>query len=313
MIHINLIIGVLTMLTKIQQLYPNSILMDHKSSILFSESYLWFCENQNHEVWLGIPFQDIDSKEFALLKSFLVFHESIPKSHKDTGWFEFLFKHGEVPAVSKGHRYRVLQLQFSGKEIDNENTESALKGFFSDDIIIFWENKNRMYIVDKEQKDQLNEEELFSISKTIETDLFINVFLYVGKNSLCSKKLSNVFLKERAFFNYALTLSPQERVFTFEKIFPQILTSHIPEDLHHVLFANIAEIFKDDPDLFVTIKIFLENNMNASMTAKKLYIHRNTLQYRLDKFSERTGIHLKDFNSAVTVFFACLAFEQSTI
>ena len=57
--------------------------------------------------------------------------------------------------------------------------------------------------------------------------------------------------------------------------------------------------------MYATIKVFLENNLNASLTAKKLYIHRNTLQYRIDKFIDKTGIQLKDFYGAFTVFLAC--------
>jgi DNA-binding PucR family transcriptional regulator len=63
--------------------------------------------------------------------------------------------------------------------------------------------------------------------------------------------------------------------------------------------------------MYSSIKVFLENNLNASLTAKKLYIHRNTLQYRIDKFIDKTGIQLKDFYGAYTVFLACLLFEQS--
>jgi DNA-binding PucR family transcriptional regulator len=73
---------------------------------------------------------------------------------------------------------------------------------------------------------------------------------------------------------------------------------------------ELNEAFLDDPEMFSTIKVFLENNLNASMTAKKLFIHRNTLQYRIDKFVEKTGIQLKDFYGAFTVFLACILFEQ---
>jgi DNA-binding PucR family transcriptional regulator len=85
---------------------------------------------------------------------------------------------------------------------------------------------------------------------------------------------------------------------------------NLPKELSEKLFLELEDVFQEDPEMFVTIRTFLENNLNASVTAKKLYIHRNTLQYRVDKFTEKTGIGLKDFYGAFTVFLACLLFEQ---
>jgi DNA-binding PucR family transcriptional regulator len=85
----------------------------------------------------------------------------------------------------------------------------------------------------------------------------------------------------------------------------------LPGELKQRATQVIFGVFNDDPEMYSSIKVFLENNLNASLTAKKLYIHRNTLQYRIDKFIDKTGIQLKDFYGAYTVFLACLLFEQS--
>lgn len=297
------------MLTKIHHLYPNSIIIRHQSTELFSENYVWFRE-PNEDIWLGIPVQDIHDKELSILKSLLPYHESIPMNNKGSrSWYQFLFKNGELPPVSNDIRYRVLHFHLNGKDLNTDDIESAIKGFFPDDIIIIWESEFRLYIVERERKHPLDEEGLYSLSKTFETDLFINAFIYCGRFTFLTKEYPENFQKERTFFHYALELSPQNRVFSFEKIFPRILTAHMAEELSNGLFSSIGEVFKDDPDLFISIKVLLENNLNVSVTSKKLYVHRNTLQYRIDKFTDKTGINLKDFNSAVTVYFACLAME----
>jgi DNA-binding PucR family transcriptional regulator len=46
--------------------------------------------------------------------------------------------------------------------------------------------------------------------------------------------------------------------------------------------------------------------MNVSLAAKKLYLHRNTLQYRVDKFIEKTGIDIKHFGNAVSIYLALM-------
>ena len=68
----------------------------------------------------------------------------------------------------------------------------------------------------------------------------------------------------------------------------------------------IREIFKDrNPDEFdqetlTTINKFFENSLNVSETSRQLFIHRNTLVYRLDKLQKSTGLDLRVFEDAIT-------------
>ena len=49
-----------------------------------------------------------------------------------------------------------------------------------------------------------------------------------------------------------------------------------------------------------TVNGFLDNDFNASETARKLYIHRNTLMYRIDKLKQSTGLDVRVFDDALT-------------
>ena len=51
-----------------------------------------------------------------------------------------------------------------------------------------------------------------------------------------------------------------------------------------------------------TVREFIENNMNSSLSAKKLYMHRNTLNYRVENFIESTHINVKTFKGANAVY-----------
>ena len=55
-----------------------------------------------------------------------------------------------------------------------------------------------------------------------------------------------------------------------------------------------------DEETLTTISKFFENNLNVSETARQLYIHRNTLIYRLDKVQRIIGLDLRAFDDAVT-------------
>ena len=55
-------------------------------------------------------------------------------------------------------------------------------------------------------------------------------------------------------------------------------------------------------DVIHTVREFIENNMNSSLSAKKLFMHRNTLNYRIDNFIEATHINVKTFKGANAIY-----------
>ena len=55
-----------------------------------------------------------------------------------------------------------------------------------------------------------------------------------------------------------------------------------------------------DEETLVTIHKFFENSLNVSETSRQLFIHRNTLVYRLDKLQKSTGLDLRVFEDAIT-------------
>ncbi|MBR5120350.1 MAG: helix-turn-helix domain-containing protein, partial [Clostridia bacterium] len=68
----------------------------------------------------------------------------------------------------------------------------------------------------------------------------------------------------------------------------------------------LQEVFKRgsleslDRETLQTIQAFFENNLNVSETSRKLFVHRNTLVYRLDKIRKMTGLDLREFEHAIT-------------
>ena len=55
-----------------------------------------------------------------------------------------------------------------------------------------------------------------------------------------------------------------------------------------------------DEATLLTIRKFFDNSLNVSETARQLYIHRNTLVYRLDQVNKATGLDLRVFEDAIT-------------
>jgi carbohydrate diacid regulator len=71
------------------------------------------------------------------------------------------------------------------------------------------------------------------------------------------------------------------------------------ESLEMLLDTGAKEIFSDG-EMINTAEEFLENSLNVSETSRKLYLHRNTLTYRLDKIEKATGLNIRKFSDAVT-------------
>lgn len=59
---------------------------------------------------------------------------------------------------------------------------------------------------------------------------------------------------------------------------------------------------KVNSEVLHTVREFIANNMNSSRSAKKLYMHRNTLNYRIDNFIEATNINVKTFKGANAIY-----------
>lgn len=71
------------------------------------------------------------------------------------------------------------------------------------------------------------------------------------------------------------------------------------ENLEMLMDTGSREIFSDT-EMINTAEEFLENSLNVSETSRKLYLHRNTLTYRLDKIEKATGLNIRKFSDAVT-------------
>jgi carbohydrate diacid regulator len=89
------------------------------------------------------------------------------------------------------------------------------------------------------------------------------------------------------------------REFILVKMLEGIPESKMSEYLTELSEAHVKEIFEDD-EMLDTAESFLQSSLNVSETARNLYMHRNTLLYRLDKIEKTTGLNIRSFSDAVS-------------
>ena len=78
--------------------------------------------------------------------------------------------------------------------------------------------------------------------------------------------------------------------------------------LKEVFRGDALEHF--DKETLATVNAFFENDLNISETARKMYLHRNTLGYRLDKIQKTTGLDVKKFDEALTFKIALMVSDH---
>jgi hypothetical protein len=300
----------LILLKNLMSLYANSILYTEHPKHTSDQFYIFFDGSQKN--WLAIPKSNLTEKELNLLQ---VLYEQVkipskPLTTLSRKWHDFLLLNGPMPSLSTDSNFRFIQFHIKGLGVDPTEIEPAIKGFFSDEVQIIWEDEHNGIVIEERRQLSLTESELTSMADTLESDFYVKISFYFGKIYPFSSHLRTHFVQEKEYFEFAKENLERTNILTFEKIFPAFVAFNLPEYMKEKIKMELSSVFSEDPELYTTIKVFLENNLNASLTAKKLYIHRNTLQYRIDKFIDKTGVQLKDFYGAFTVFLACLLFEQ---
>src|SRR5699024_9179713 len=98
-----------------------------------------------------------------------------------------------------------------------------------------------------------------------------------------------------------------ELVIDYFQSIPYLLLQHVDDAERTGLVASILQRFRSDEEMLQTLETFLQCNMNVSEAAKQLYMHRNSLQYRIDKFVGETNIHIQEFDQAFVVQLAFIA------
>jgi len=117
------------------------------------------------------------------------------------------------------------------------------------------------------------------------------------------KDLSHSYKEAKMALDVSRIFYEDRKVIAYDQLGIGRLIYQLPIPLCRMF---IKEIFKDkspdefDEETLTTINKFFENNLNVSETSRQLFIHRNTLVYRLDKLLKSTGLDLRVFEDAIT-------------
>ena len=149
--------------------------------------------------------------------------------------------------------------------------------------------------------------ELNKIAASIEEALRVNgestVVVGIGTVATHLRDLAKSYKEAQIAIEVGKVFDTEKYVINYENLGIGRLIYQLPTTLCEMF---LQEVFKKNPidaldkETLFTIHKFFENNLNVSETARKLFVHRNTLVYRLEKIKKLTGLDLREFDDAIT-------------
>ena len=129
------------------------------------------------------------------------------------------------------------------------------------------------------------------------------------------KELASSYKESQVALEVGKVFDIEKTILSYEKLGIGRLIYQLPTTLCEMF---LKEVFKRgtieslDRETLMTIQAFFENNLNVSETSRKLFVHRNTLVYRLDKIKKMTGLDLRQFEHAITFKVALMVHKYMT-
>ena len=150
------------------------------------------------------------------------------------------------------------------------------------------------------------------IENSLHEELGIRCVIGVSTTARHLRELADRYKEAQVAIEVGRVFESDKTIINYENLGLGRIIYQLPTTLCE-MFLN--EVFKKNPietldeDTLETINRFFENNLNVSETSRKLYVHRNTLVYRLEKIKKITGLDLREFDHAI-VFKVAMMVKQ---
>ena len=141
-----------------------------------------------------------------------------------------------------------------------------------------------------------------SINDTLLSEFYFNAIIGIGTCVTGIKELAHSFKEAQVALEVGKVFDTEKTIISYENLGIARLIYQLPTTLCDMF---LKEVFKRgsieslDQETLFTIQKFFENNLNVSETSRKLFVHRNTLVYRLEKIKKLTGLDLREFDDAI--------------
>ena len=216
--------------------------------------------------------------------------------------FEVLAAEHEIPLQK---RRCVLYFYFQDMEV--ETAIGMMNSALDDEGDLITEVGHHAVAMLKgvEGEDGLAEVEEFAraFESSFLTETASVVFIGISDARDALSAIPEAFEEARNAINVGRVYHSSKHVFIYRNLLLERFLSDVSPEMGSsynscIFNRSTARLFNDE--MVHTIETFFDNSLNLSETARKLYIHRNTLVYRLEKVQHAIGLDLRNFDDAVT-------------
>ena len=203
--------------------------------------------------------------------------------------------------------HRIVYLVETNMESDTSALE-ILKGIFPDkekDFVTAVDESSILLV--KEINPGSSSAAIESIARmivdTLTPEIMSKVRVAIGGIATDLKNVSSSFKEARLAREVGLIFEPAKQIVNYDKLGIGRLIYQLPPPLCKIFIHEMFQGFSIndiDDEMYATVTKFFENDLNVSETSRELFIHRNTLVYRLDKLEKLTKLDLRKFSDAIT-------------
>ncbi len=140
-----------------------------------------------------------------------------------------------------------------------------------------------------------------ALCDTVREETGLDLYCGIGDPALSAETLLQSCQQAQAALRMGAVFCPKASVSVYQQMLLPRFLWELPDELaqrYHALLFNKRSAHLFTQEMLETIDMFLQKDLNLSDTARQLYIHRNTLVYRLDKVQRLSGLDLRRFDDA---------------
>lgn len=212
-------------------------------------------------------------------------------------WYRILFE----KVLPDPGTYRIFQLRLNHKrDFMEKEWKENIRGMFPYLCDLFFLDKQQVVVVEREHPQAFDAETLAGIFLTLDEDFDTSTQLFIGSWLHSSEDVSGLFAEEHQIFLEESPFIRGKQVFSLADVALHYFTKDSFSKSR--LIQAFRRQLTFDQEMSDIIQALWNNHGNISSAAKELFMHRNTLQYRMEKFQEHSGLNLKNIDELILCY-----------
>ena len=209
-----------------------------------------------------------------------------------------------IPFIAKGCEVLVVSVEGSRYEALNiirqlYKDQDVLSSAFGDNVVIIGDFEDI-------------EDHAKSIKDSIASDLYCKSYVSFSSKVFDALSIKKAYEDAKECMMLGRKFGIKEEIFNYDKMLFEKIVYNINQTVKNELIMSFKDKFNlFDSEMVTTIDEFVNCGLNISDAARKLYIHRNTLIYRLDKINKETGFDIRNFKEATVFIIAFLVWKEN--